>query len=253
MAYIETKDLEVGYEGNTVAAGINFKVEKGDYVCVLGENGGGKSTLMKTLLHLRSQVSGEIKYGDGLLPYEIGYLPQMTQLQRDFPASVREIVLSGNVGNSKSRFFYGNEEKKRAASNMKKMDVWGLRKKCYRNLSGGQQQRVLLARALCATSRLILLDEPVTGLDPKATVDFYNTIEALNKEGVSIIMITHDFEAAMKYSSHILHLNRTQLFFGTVSEYKRSRAYKAFDEEKYEVSKENTQAEERIEGEAASE
>ena len=181
MAFITCKNLELGYKDQLVATGINFTVEKGDYLYVIGENGAGKSTLMKTLLRLMKPVSGEITYGDGLLPYEIGYLPQQSLAQKDFPASVWEIVLSGNLSRIGSRVFYRKEDKLRAEENLDRLHIMNLKKKCYRNLSGGQQQRVLLARALCATDKLLLLDEPVSGLDPKVTAEFYGLISDLNK------------------------------------------------------------------------
>ena len=230
MAYIICKDLAVGYEGKAVSEHICFKVKAGDYLCIVGENGAGKSTLMKTLLHLIKPVSGEIIYGDGLNAHEIGYLPQQTVVQRDFPASVMEIVLSGNVARTGLRPFFGREEKDRARKNMERMNIWNLRKKCYRNLSGGQQQRVLLARALCATTNLLLLDEPVSGLDPKVTAEFYSLIERLNKEGTTIIMVSHDMQAAADYASHILHVGRKNKFFGTKEEYLNSKIWRKLEE-----------------------
>ncbi len=229
LSYIICKDLAVGYEGKAVSEHIHFKVNPGEYLCIVGENGAGKSTLMKTLLHLIKPVSGEIIYGDGLDAHEIGYLPQQTVVQRDFPASVMEIVLSGNVARTGLWPFFGREEKDRARKNMERMNIWNLRKKCYRNLSGGQQQRVLLARALCATTKLLLLDEPVSGLDPKVTVEFYRLIENLKKEGITIIMVSHDMQAAADYASHILHVGQKDKFFGTKEEYLNSEVWKKLE------------------------
>lgn len=228
MAYITCENLTLGYDNHIVTDNLNFKIEKGDYLCIVGENGAGKSTLMKTLLHLQPALSGKIEVGDGLKPYEIGYLPQQTEVQKDFPASVWEIVLSGTLSKCGNRLFYLKKEKQLAEENMKKMDIWDLRKKCYRNLSGGQQQRVLLSRALCATSKLLLLDEPVTGLDPKVTSEFYQLIKELNESGITMIMVSHDVQAAVMYASHILHLGKGQLFFGKTEEYKKSNAWKMF-------------------------
>jgi len=233
MAYISCEDLTLGYDKNAVAEHVTFRVEKGDYLCIVGENGVGKSTLMKTLLHLIKPLNGELVTGDGLVPHEIGYLPQQTEVQRDFPASVREIVLSGTLSGCGRRPFYGRKEKALSEEIMKKLKIYDLRKKCYKNLSGGQQQRVLLARALCATGKLLLLDEPVTGLDPKAAADFYHLIADLNKEGLTVIMISHDLRAAVSYASHILHLEREQSFFGTKAEYQKSREWKLFSEGRY--------------------
>ena len=218
MAQISCKKLSVGYGSNVLVKNLSFNVNKGDYLYILGDNGSGKTTLMQTLLHLIKPISGTITTGDGLLSDEIGYLPQQTEAQKDFPASVREIVLSGNQSRCGKRPFYNKEEKQLAKDNMKKMGIYELRKRCYRELSGGQQQRVLLARALCATQKMLLLDEPVTGLDPKVSVEMYELIEELHKEGITIIMISHDMEAAVKYATHILHIGN-DTFFGTKEEY----------------------------------
>lgn len=226
MSYIKCENLSLGYEGTLVAENISFDVNKGDYLCILGENGAGKSTLMKTLLGLIPLMGGSITYGDGLERYEIGYLPQQTFVQKDFPASVWEIVLSGTLSKCGRRAFFGKAEKEFAEENMKRMDIWELKKECYRNLSGGQQQRVLLARALCASSKLLVLDEPVTGLDPKVTVEFYQLIKDLNNEGLTIIMVSHDIHAAVKYASHVLHVEKEQSFIGTAEEYRRSSFWK---------------------------
>jgi zinc transport system ATP-binding protein len=229
MAYITCKDLAVGYNKNAVASGLNFTVSNGDYICVVGTNGAGKSTLMRTLLNLQSPVAGEIITGDGLKSFEIGYLPQRTDTQKDFPASVEEIVLSGLLSKSGLRPFYTKNEKEIAARAMNKMDITHLKKKCYRNLSGGQKQRVLLARALCATSKLLVLDEPTTGLDPKVTEEFYKLISDLNSEGLTVIMVSHDMPSAIKYSNKILLVNQTQKFFGKTLDYIDSDARKEFD------------------------
>jgi len=226
MSYIKCKDLSVGYDGNIVSQGINFNLEASDYLCIVGENGAGKSTLMKTLLGLIPKLSGEIEYGEDLSKSDIGYLPQQTLLQKDFPASVREIVLSGHIG--KGSLHYSRIQKQIARESMEYMSISNLANKCYMDLSGGQKQRVLLARALCATSKLILLDEPVTGLDPKVTTDFYNLVKKLNDDGISIIMVSHDIESSIKYASHILHIAEKQLFFGETKDYIDSQAYKIF-------------------------
>ncbi|MBP5282699.1 MAG: ABC transporter ATP-binding protein [Lachnospiraceae bacterium] len=227
MSYVTVKDLKVGYEGQVVASGISFQVNKGDYLCIVGENGSGKSTLVKTLLHLQEPLGGEILYGEDLRHGEIGYLPQQTVVQRDFPASVREIVLSGFQARCGLRPFYGKEEKKLAMENMERMGIMNLADRCYRDLSGGQQQRVLLARALCATRKLLLQDEPVSGLDPKVTMEMYELIQSLNKEGVTIIMISHDIQGVFPYCSHVLHVG-DQVFFGTKDAYMESGAGRIF-------------------------
>ena len=227
MALITCQNLSLGYDGREIVHDLNFEVNTGDYLCIIGENGSGKSTLMRTLLGLLSPLSGRVLTGDGLHQNEIGYLPQQTPAQRDFPASVREIVLSGCQAHTK-RAFYNAAEKALAWENMEKLGLTPLVRRCYRELSGGQQQRVLLARALCATRKVLLLDEPVSGLDPKVTAEMYRLIEQLNrKDGITIIMISHDIAAAVKYASHILHVG-DKLFFGTKADYLQSGVGKYF-------------------------
>lgn len=228
MALITCKDLVLGYDGRAITQAFDFSVHTGDYLCIVGENGSGKSTLIKTLLRLQSPISGSIETGDGLQANEIGYLPQQTAVQRDFPASVREIVISGCQGRCGLRPFYNRKEKALAAEMMHKLGLDGMEKRCYRELSGGQQQRVLLARALCATQKILLLDEPVAGLDPKVTTEMYRIIDDLNKQdGITIIMISHDMDAALHYASHILHIGDTS-FYGTKAEYLNSKIGKRF-------------------------
>ena len=217
---ITCKDLTLGYDGVAVLSGLSFAVNQGDYLCIVGENGSGKSTLMKTILGLQAPISGEITYGGGLKRSEIGYLPQQTPVQRDFPASVWEIVLSGTVGSMKHRPFYGKREKELALKNLERMGITDLKKRCYRELSGGQQQRVLLARALCATKTLLLLDEPVAGLDPSVTNEMYSLITDLNRQGITIIMISHDV-AAVGRASVVLNIG-SEVFFGPADEYMSS-------------------------------
>lgn len=222
MAQLICKKLSVGYEGKAVLQGLDFEVRQGDYLCILGENGSGKSTLMKTLLGLQNPIAGKIETGDGLKQNEIGYLPQQTLVQKDFPASVWEIVLSGCQSRCGLRPFYNQEEKQLARESIQKMQIEALTKRCYRELSGGQQQRVLLARALCATRKMLLLDEPVSGLDPKVTEEMYALIERLNQEdGITILMVSHDLTAALQYASHILHIGGS-VFFGTKEAYLQS-------------------------------
>jgi len=227
MAFITVNDLSLGYDSRLIVQNLSFSVDKGDYLCVVGENGSGKTTLMKTLLHLMEPVGGQVLTGDGLKANEIGYLPQQTFVQKDFPASVKEIVLSGCQGRCGLRPFYNREEKQLAIENMERIGITDLADRCYRDLSGGQQQRVLLARALCATRKVLLLDEPVAGLDPVVTSQMYELIAGLNKEGITIIMISHDILAAIKYASHILHIGDS-IFYGTKEEYLNSDAGKMF-------------------------
>ena len=229
MAIITCQNLSLGYDGREIVHDLNFTVSAGDYLCIVGENGSGKSTLMRTLLGLQQPMGGSVLTGDGLKRWQIGYLPQQTQVQRDFPASVWEVVLSGCQARSR-RIFYSAEDKRIARENIEQLGITPLRRRCYRELSGGQQQRVLLARALCATRKLLLLDEPVSGLDPKATEELYRLIEKLNGEGVTIIMISHDIASAVQYASHILHIG-DRIFFGTKQAYRQSDMGRLFARE----------------------
>lgn len=226
MPLLSFKNIAIGYDNNPILTGLNFEVEKGDYLAILGENGAGKSTLLKTMLGLIKPLAGEIVFDTEVKKTEIGYLPQQTVVQRDFPASVWEIVLSGRLARNGLKPFYSKEDKKLAESNIKKLGLEELKKRCYRELSGGQQQRVLLARALCASDKLLVLDEPVTGLDPKVTAQLYELIDSLNKEGTSIIMISHDLQA-LKHANKILHIGH-ETFFGTKEEYLASPLCKIF-------------------------
>ncbi len=227
MALIKAESLALGYDNGIIVKDLDFEVNAGDYLCIVGENGSGKSTLMRTLLGLQNPKGGRIILGDGLTKKEIGYLPQQTQVQKDFPASVREIVISGCQARCGLRPFYNREEKGLAEKNMERLGITDLSARSYRELSGGQQQRVLLARALCATQKLLILDEPVSGLDVKVTAELYTIIKELNHDGITIIMVSHDIAAAVKYASHILHIG-DQIFFGTRDSYLESRQGKLF-------------------------
>ena len=229
MAQLICRNVVLGYEGKAVVQHLNFEVNQGDYLCIVGENGSGKSTLIKALLQLKKPMAGEILSGDGLEADGIGYLPQQTIVQRDFPASVQEIVRSGCLGRFGWRPFYGKAEKAVAEENMEKLGITHLAKRCYRELSGGQQQRVLLARALCATKYMLLLDEPVAGLDPVAIQEMYDLLERLNQEEkITIIMVSHDIRAALTYASHILHISEEPLFFGTKEDYLKSEIGRSY-------------------------
>ena len=231
MTQLTCQNLAVGYEGRAVLENLNFSVCPGDYLCIVGENGSGKSTLMKTILGLQPPVRGKVLTGDGLRKNEIGYLPQQTPVQRDFPASVREIVLSGCQGRCGGRPFYSKGEKQLAQTAMERMQVAALAKRCYRTLSGGQQQRVLLARALCAARSLLILDEPITGLDPAAAQDLYKTLSYLNrKEGMAVVMVTHDLRAALRSARTVLHIGHSSYFLGTVKDYLASPQGRRFRE-----------------------
>lgn len=232
MALFTCQNVTVGYEGKAVAKDLNFTINSGDYLCIVGENGTGKSTLLKTLCKLKSPMGGNILTGENLRGSDLGYLPQQTELQKDFPATVKEIVQSGCLNRMGLRPIYNAVEKKKAKDAMEKLGIDVFSKKCYRELSGGQQQRVLLARAICAAQKILFLDEPVTGLDPKVTEELYNLIENLNSNGLTVVMVSHDIEAAVKYATHILHISHNQYFYGTTQQYLNSKAYMLFNNEK---------------------
>lgn len=229
MALITCNNATFGYGTDIVLTEIDFRINSGDYLCIVGENGAGKSTLVKGLLKLISPLKGSVEMSDGLNPDEIGYLPQQTMIQRNFPASVIEVVMSGRINSMGFRPWYSRADIRAAREKLNLMGIEELEKRCYQELSGGQQQRVLLARALCAASKALLLDEPVAGLDPVATSELYELINRINHEmSMTIIMVSHDMNAAMKYASHILHLSHKQLFFGTTKEYRESRYGREF-------------------------
>lgn len=223
MALIICQDASFAYDGNTVVSNLNFEINRGDYLCIVGENGSGKSTLIKGLLRLKTPQNGSILMGDGLNANEIGYLPQQTAAQKDFPASAYEVVLSGRLSARGMRPFYSRADKNTAEENIERLGIANLRNRCYRELSGGQQQRVLLARALCATKKVLLLDEPVSGLDPVVTQELYLLIQKINREtGITIIMVSHDIHSAVKYAGYILHLRNRQIFYGNTEDYLKS-------------------------------
>lgn len=216
---IECKNLSLSYDSHVAVDDLSIQICQGDFLSILGENGSGKSTLIKALLGLKKPRSGTITYHE-IAPDQIGYLPQQTVVQRDFPATVFEVVLSGCLNKSGVTPFYTASQKKAARSNMARLGIDTISKKSYRELSGGQQQRVLLARALCATEKMLLLDEPVTGLDPRAQADFYQMVHHLNeKHGITILMITHDINNALQYSNMILQMKGKAAFFGTRNAY----------------------------------
>ncbi len=218
MPMLNIKNLKLGYDGKEILSDLNFSVEAGDYLFIVGENGSGKTTLMRAILGLVSPLSGEIEYSQGLLKNEIGYLPQQTEIQKDFPASVFEIVLSGCLNKVGLKPFYGKKYKQEALKVMEKVGISHLKKRSYKELSGGQQQRVLLARALLSAGKMLLLDEPVSSLDPEGATELYSLIEKLNGEGITVIMISHDMYAAKEYAKKILHIGK-KTYFGSKEEY----------------------------------
>ena len=228
---IDCRDVALGYEGKALSRHLTFQVRGGDYLCVVGENGSGKSTLLKVLLGLLKPMEGRITVDKSLKAGAIGYLPQQTRAQRDFPATVYEVVLSGCLNQKGLRFFYTAAQKSAALMNMGKLGILELKDQSYRDLSGGQQQRVLLARALCAARSLLILDEPITGLDPAAAQDLYKTLSYLNrKEGMAVVMVTHDLRAALRSARTVLHIGHSSYFLGTVKDYLASPQGRRFRE-----------------------
>ena len=229
MKLFECKKLSIGYGNKVVCKNINFEVLKGQYLCVIGENGCGKSTLLKTVLGLNKAISGKIIFDKEISSKAIGYLPQQSDMQKDFPATVWEVVMSGFLGRMGFRPFYKREEKAKATKIMEELEIVDLAKKSYKELSGGQQQRVLLARALCATDDLLVMDEPVNGLDAKAIKKFYALIKKLNVEnGITIVMVSHNIDKVIKNASHIVYLKKEMAFAGTREEFLTSEHAKYF-------------------------
>ena len=229
MAILQCENLSFAYDGVTVLEKVNFSLNAGDYLCIVGENGAGKSTLIKCLAGLKKPMEGEIKFSDKITRRDVGYLPQQTAIQRDFPASVREVVTSGCLNNSRLLPFYSKADRERAAKHMSELGITELADKSYRELSGGQKQRVLLARALCASNKMLILDEPVTGLDPIVTGEIYSIIKQINKKyRMTIIMVSHDVNNAVNSANKILHIKNTVQFFGDTDEYVRSKIGREF-------------------------
>ena len=229
MAIMTCENLTLGYEGFVAVSDLSFSVEEKDYLCIIGDNGTGKSTLLRALLGLKRPNSGKICLSEGLKRNQIGYLAQQTDIQKDFPASVWEVVLSGCLNHKGVQPFYSKQDKQNAMQALSTLEIADLKHKCYRELSGGQQQRVLLARALSAATRVLVLDEPTTGLDPNMTTEFFSLIQRLNqKQGIAIIMVTHDTHCATKYSKHILHLKETEYYFGKTEEFLLSDSGKKY-------------------------
>lgn len=228
MSQIKAEKVAMSYEKKLVLDEVSFEVSQGDYLCIVGENGSGKTTLMKGILGLMPLKEGTIQFDEGVKINHIGYLPQQTAIQRDFPASVFEVVLSGCLNRRGLKPFYSIHEKRRVMENLKELGIEKLKNKSYKALSGGQQQRVLLARALCATEKILLLDEPVAGLDPIVTGELYQIIKRLNETGVTVIMVSHDVKAAVENANKILHLSTTTEFFGVTEDYMKSHSGRRF-------------------------
>lgn len=224
MIQISVKNIKICYDNTVAAQGVSFDIERGDYICVVGENGSGKSSLVKAILGLIPICEGSIKFC-GINKNEIGYLPQKTDVQSHFPASVYEVILSGTL---KNQIFHSQADRRMAMAKMEELGLSELKNKCFGELSGGQAQRVLLARALCSAKNMLMLDEPLAGLDPMVSREFYDTVKKLHNSGFTVLMVSHDIRAAVKYSTKILHMGQDMLFFGTCEEYLASKLGKAF-------------------------
>ena len=226
---LKCEHVDFGYENYDVVKDVSMEINEGDYLCIVGENGSGKSTLMKGLLGLLKPTGGLLTLSGDLKKSGIGYLPQQTPAQKDFPATVREVVISGCLGKRGNRPFYSGAEKEKADMNMERLGIMDLKKSCYRDLSGGQKQRTLIARALCATDKLLILDEPITGLDPSTAQDFYQVIRHLNREeNVAVLMVSHDIQNIVVQANKILHLKQTVQFYAPAEEYKKTAFGKEF-------------------------
>ncbi len=229
MVQLELKDLCIGYNFKPVQKAINCKIEYGDFVCVIGTNGVGKTTLIKTILGLVNPISGKIVYEKRTKLSSIGYLQQSINIESDFPASVYEVVLSGCLSMIKKRPFYGKKEREIVKKNLELLDIDNLKNKSFKELSGGQQQRVLIARAMCAANKMIILDEPFVGLDTYMVKQLKDTIHRINKElGITIVMVTHHLDLSIEDVTKVLKLSANGMYFGGVKEY---QAHKKMMEE----------------------
>lgn len=209
---IEGKNLSIGYKTKVVSSHINFKIDEGDVICIVGENGAGKSTFLKTVLGILKPIKGEIKFSPSLNVKRFGYLPQSSESQNDFPATVKEIVLSGRINAYKRKLFFNWYDKRIADEKMELLDIYDLKHRAFSTLSGGQRQRVLIARAMCATDKILFLDEPLTGLDPKITKEFYQIVEQLHEQGTTIVMISHELNESIRLATKVLFIGEENYF-----------------------------------------
>ena len=223
MSLIKCNNIEFKYDGKEILKNISFEVNKGDYLCIIGENGSGKSTLLNILTGILKPNNGTVTLSNNLSKKEIGYLPQKSEIYENFPASVYEVVISGCVNKLSIIPFYRRKEKQIANYNMNLLEISNIKNKCFHELSGGQKQRVLLTRTLCSTRDVILLDEPVSGLDPIITESFYNVVNHLNSEhGTTVVMVSHDIQNCLKYASHILYIGKDLFYYGSKSDFLNS-------------------------------
>lgn len=226
------ENITVKFGSRTVLEKLSFCVEPGDYLSVIGKNGSGKSTLIRCLLKLCPVTEGAVRTAEDFQRRDIGYLPQQSGIQKDFPATVEEVVCSGCLGHHRIFPFYTRADKEEAEKNMHRLGICELRRRSYRTLSGGQQQRVLLARALCATQKMLLLDEPVTGLDPGVSAEFYDIIRELNQQdSIAVIMVSHDIANGLKDAKHILYLDENTQYYAGAEEFRHSEIYAALEKD----------------------
>ena len=231
MAQLRCENISVGYEDGIVVSDVSFELNRGDYVCIVGENGAGKSSLLKGILGLAKIQGGKLEYGDGMSRADVGYLPQQKDYQKNFPATVKEVVMSGFLNKMGLRPYYNRAEKAKAMEILSDFGMADYVRASFGSLSGGQKQRVLLARAMCATDKLLLLDEPTTGLDPVATEELYELLKRLNREKkTTILMVSHDLNKAVSDAGLILHVNKRSGcgYFGPADKYLDSEAARHF-------------------------
>lgn len=224
---IKAQNICMNYGAVVAVNNVSFEVEKGDYLVIVGQNGTGKTTLLKGLLGLLPLSSGRVEF-DRDSRKSLGYLPQHTDVESDFPASAEEIVLSGRLNRHGIFAFYNKEDKLAVKKSMERLGIYEIRKKSFKELSGGQQQRILIARALCAATGILAADEPTAGLDTLITAEFYGILDELNKEGLTVITVSHDINLALKSGNKILHLADGGYFFGTKEDYLKSEYSRAF-------------------------
>lgn len=219
---VEVKNLTVKYANSVVIDKASFSVTEGDFICVVGANGSGKSTLIKTLLGLISPAEGKVEFLGGLKRTQVGYLPQESRIEQGFPATVTEVVLSGTLGRLGRIPIYRKAEKERAKEALKLLKITKLEDKSFSGLSGGERQKVLLARALVATEKLLILDEPSNNLDQRSRAGFYKILKQLNEEAkLTILMITHDLDAEDLIGNKILSIKNAKVELTTTEEFLR--------------------------------
>lgn len=227
---LSVKDLNFNYGKIKILKDINFELDKGDYLGIIGANGSGKTTLIKVLLGLLQPSSGTVVYHQNILEDNaLGYVPQKTfGDHQNFPATVKEIVRTGLLANKGFLKQYNDEDNKKVVEILNRLNLCDLKNRKINKLSGGQQQRVLLARSLVSNPRVLILDEPTSALDPEVREDFYQLLETVNKSGVTIILISHDLQSIEPYLNKVLLLDRKILFFGNPKDFNKTVSAKSY-------------------------